>query len=330
MTNLFLVPTVNRRARENFERTVRRQVPLSALGGLSPAARRLARATRGDLAAWGSMAGKGDTNVSTWAAMRPGDRVLFYFDGLFPVCARVVVSDHSPAVAKRLWGEEGGQTWEYMYLLDDVRQVDIPRLPAVRKLGYSPDYFPRRFSRVASKLEAKYGSVENVLSELAGLGQEFHSMVGAAKAGDEAAAVLAVDQLDQLSEKALLASLAHFLASEPPAVRREVVKRIKRNRRLVRDLKRLYKGCCQVCGTTIEKAGGGRYCEAAHLRPISLLEANLDIRDNLVILCPNHHKMLDYGALRIEWDPSGVLVAVVAGKATPMTNKHVAAPGGKS
>jgi HNH endonuclease len=295
MTDLFLVPTVNPRARENFERTVRRPVPLSALDRLSPAARKLARATRGNLAAWGTKPGTNDINVSTWRAITPGDWALFYFDGLFPVCARIVVSEHSPAVAKRLWGEDGGQTWEYMYLLDEVRQVDIPRLPAVRELGYRPNFYPRGFTRVDRDLDGEFGRVENLLSELAGVGLELHSVVDAAKAGDEAASVLAVDQLDQMSEKALLASLAAYLASEPPAVRREVIKRVKRNRKLVRELKRLYKGRCQVCGFTIEKGKGGHYCEAAHLLPISLRKANLDIRDNLVILCPNHHKMLDYG-----------------------------------
>ncbi|HEX6456698.1 MAG TPA: hypothetical protein VF009_09305, partial [Solirubrobacterales bacterium] len=140
---------MNDRARENLERTVRQRVPPAALRDLSPAARKLARPRRAGLAAWGTKAGENDTNVGTWLAMRGGDWVLFYFDGLFPVCARVLFTEHSPAAAKRLWGEDGGETWEYMYLLDEVRQVDIPRLPANRKLGYRSSFHPRRFSRVA-------------------------------------------------------------------------------------------------------------------------------------------------------------------------------------
>jgi 5-methylcytosine-specific restriction endonuclease McrA len=324
MTNLFLVPTVNPRARENFERTIRRRVPLEDLSGLSLASLAAARSVRGGVWAWGSKPGKEDVNVSTWNAMARGDWVLFYFDGWFPVCGRVVVRERSPAVAKRLWGEDEGQTWEYMYLLDEVRQVDVPRLPALEKLGYRPSFYPRGFTRVDRDLGAEYGSVERVLEELAGVGHDFHSVVGAAKAGDEAAALLAVDQLDQMSERALLASLASFLASEPPAVRREVVRRIKRNRKLVRHLKRLYKDECQVCGFTFEKGKGGRYCEAAHLRPISLLEANLDVKDNLVVLCPNHHKMLDYGAMSIDFDPEKKkLYAVIDGSREQIENRHV-------
>jgi hypothetical protein len=324
MTNLFLVPAGNPRARENFERTVRQRVPPASLHRLSPAARRLARLRRGGVSAWGTKAGKGDVNVRTWTAMEPGDWVLFYFDGLFPVCARVVVREHSPVVADRLWGSDGGETWEYMYLLDEVREVDIPRLAAVQELGYRTSFYPRGFTRVDRDLDAEHESVVNVLSELAGVGHDFRSAIGAAMARDEPAALLAVDQLDQMSDRALLASVAKFIASEPAPVRREVVRRIKRNRRLVRDLKRLYKDRCQACDFSFERSGGGRYCEAAHIKPISLREADLDVRDNIVILCPNHHKMLDHGAMSIEFDPKKkALFAVVGGRRKRMRNRHV-------
>jgi len=324
MTDLFLVPATDSRARGNFERTVRQRVPLSDLDGLSPAALKVARSRRNDLAAWGTKPGKKDINVSTWLAMDYGDWVLFYFDGLFPVCARVLVREHSPTVADRLWGEENGQTWEYMYLLDGVRQVDVPRLAALRKLGYRSGFYPRGFTRVDRDLEGRYGSVGQVLEELAGVGHDFHSVIDAVSVDDEVATALAVDHLDQMSEKALLESLSSFIASKPPAVRREIVKRFKRNLKLVRRLKRLYEGRCQVCDFTFEKGKGGRYCEAAHIRPISLREADLDIRDNLVILCPNHHKMLDHGAMRIEFDPSKKkLFAVIEGRRLAIQNKHI-------
>jgi hypothetical protein len=324
MTNLFLVPTTESRARENFGLTVRQRVPLSALAGLSPAALKLARSRRNVLRAWGTKPGKRDINVSTWDVMEPGDWVLFYFDGFFPVCARVLLPERSQRVARRLWGEDKGQTWEYMYLLDEVRQVDIPRLALTERLGYKQRFYPRGFTRVDRDLDAEFGGVERVLGELAGIGQDFQAAIGAAKAGDEGAAMLAVDQLDQMSERALLASLGKYLASEPAAVRREVVRRIKRNRRLVRDLKRLYEGKCQVCGFTLEKSSGGRYCEAAHIKPISLREADLDVRDNVVILCPNHHKMLDHGAMSIEFDQAKKrLFAVTDGRRKQMRNLHV-------
>src|SRR5262245_60142968 len=106
MSNLFLVPAGNPRARENFENTVRKALRLSELDLLAPSSRDLARAAVGGVRAWGTKPGQRDINVATWTSISPGDRVLFYLDGAFQVSGRVLVREHSPEVAQRLWGEE--------------------------------------------------------------------------------------------------------------------------------------------------------------------------------------------------------------------------------
>jgi hypothetical protein len=68
----------------------------------------------------------------------------------------------------RLWGSDQDATWEYMYLMDEVREVDIPRSLAMRKLGYNENFVPRGFVRVARNLEDDFGSVEQFIVELAG------------------------------------------------------------------------------------------------------------------------------------------------------------------
>jgi hypothetical protein len=171
MTNLFLVPAADRRAFENLEATVRRRVPLPDLAGLSDSAISLARSVPGGVAAWGTKAGTNDITVGTWEAMERGDWVLFYFDRHFPIYGRVLVRERSPVVAKRLWGSDQEATWEYMYLLDEVREVEIPRTRAMQKLGYSEKFVPRGFLRVARNLEADFGSVEQLIIELDGEAQ---------------------------------------------------------------------------------------------------------------------------------------------------------------
>lgn len=140
----------------------------------------------------------------------------------------------------------------------------------------------------------------------------------------EAATLL--DRLGDLSEKQLRKEVEAYASSEKPKSVRQLVEKLQRNRRLVEKLKKLYKGKCQLCGFTFKQRNGKPYCEAAHLQPMARREANIDVKDNLFVLCPNHHKMLDYGSLRIEWDAQGKLVGVEGGKATRMTNKHVTAP----
>lgn len=325
MSDLFLVPAGDRRARGNFAHTVRQRIPLSSLAALRPSALELAGSARGGVCAWGTKPGKGDRHVGTWSAMNRGDWALFYFDGLFPVAARVLVRERSRAAAKRLWGDDEGQTWEYMYLLDEVRQVDIPRLALNERLRYKPGSYPQSFARVKREIDAEFGSVEKLLEELAGAGHQLRLAVEAAKAGDEMEAATALDRFaSDLSEEQLRREIGAFASSEPPKSRKRLVESLWRNRRLVEKLKKLYAGRCQYCGFTFRQSNGRPYCEAAHLEPMARREANIDVKDNLFILCPNHHKMLDYGGLRIGFDAKGALVGVVGGKAKPMTNKHIA------
>lgn len=326
MSTLFLVPAVDARARENFEHTVRQRVAPSDVDQLRSAAAKLASRRRG-VSAWGTKSGKDEQHVGTWSAMKRGDRVLFYFDGLFPVSARVLTREHSPAVARRLWGEDEGQTWEYMYLLDEVRQVDIPRLALNLRLRYSPDFYTQRFSRVNRDIDAEFGSVEQLLEQLSETGHQLRLAIEAAKAGDEMEAATALDRVAaDFSEAQLRREIGAFASAEAPKSRTRLVESLERNRKLVEKLKKLYKGKCQYCGFTFVQTNGRPYCEAAHLRPMARREANIDVKDNLFILCPNHHKMLDYGDLRIEFDAGGTLVGIVGKKAKPLANKHIAAP----
>src|SRR4051794_9872692 len=98
--------------------------------------------------------------------MEPGDWVLFYSDGHFPVCGRVLASDDSAVVADRLWGSDESGTWRYMYLLDEIQEIDLPRVPVLQALGYSESFYPRGFIRLHRDLEEQYGSVENLLQAI--------------------------------------------------------------------------------------------------------------------------------------------------------------------
>ena len=58
-------------------------------------------------------------------------------------------------------------------------------------------------------------------------------------------------------------------------------------------LKLLHNFKCQICGITIQKKNGGFYIESAHIKEKS--KAGPETPDNILILCPNHHKEFDYG-----------------------------------
>lgn len=327
MTNVFIVPAGDRAARENFERTMRERVPLGRLKGLRSGVLARARAAPQGVWAWGAKVGRDESNVPTWKAMEPGDWTLFYWDKRFPVAGRILARDRSAAVATRLWGEdEAGKTWECMYLLDELRWIEAPRLQVLAALGYrNRRFYPRGFVRVDRALDPRYPSVDDMLVDLAGVGEALDRAVEAIARGDDAAAAAAIDPLtDRMSERETEEAIRSRDTSAPPRVRTARARRIARDRKLALDLKRLYRGRCQCCGFSFPKADGQPYSEVAHLRRISLLESDLDTKDNLVVLCPNHHKMLDLGPIEIEYDASAdKLLLHEDGRTTELVNKHI-------
>lgn len=326
MTNLFIVPAGDRAARENFARTMAERVPLKRLRGLSADSLARAKAAPEGVAVWGAKAGRGDSNVPTWQAMAPGDWALFYLDKRFPVAGRVLVRDRSATVARRLWGEDEGETWECMYLLDELRWIEAPRLQVLAALGYrNKRFFPMGFVRVDRAIDPRYSSVEEMLTDLAAVGDALDRAVEAVEDGDDSAAAAAIDPLaDRMSKPELEEAIASRKTSAPPRVRIARARRIARDRKIVLDLKLLYGGRCQCCGFSFAKADGTPYSEVAHLRPISLLEPGLDAKDNLVVLCANHHRMLDLGPIEIEYDPlADELLLREGGRTRKLLNKHI-------
>jgi putative restriction endonuclease len=95
-----------------------------------------------------------------------------------------------------------------------------------------------------------------------------------------------------------LAVTADAAVGEP--ARRAVtnVQCIVRDTALSREVKRLHDYRCQVCGIRLDCAGGP-YAEAAHIRPLGRPHDGPDDLANLLCLCPNHHVLLDNGALGI-------------------------------
>lgn len=79
--------------------------------------------------------------------------------------------------------------------------------------------------------------------------------------------------------------------------------RIKRDINLANKIKKLYDNRCQVCGLAL-KTNIGTYSEAAHIKPLGQPHNGPDIASNILCLCPNHHKMFDYGGFSIDEDYS--------------------------
>jgi putative restriction endonuclease len=96
------------------------------------------------------------------------------------------------------------------------------------------------------------------------------------------------------------------------------VQRIVRDTNAAKSLKALFDYKCQVCGLRIEPTSGSFYIEVHHVRPLGGSHKGLDIHSNMLVLCPNHHAMFDFGIPRFITGES----IMMGGKSHNLTCKH--------
>tara|TARA_R110001583_G_scaffold74336_1_gene205945 strand:- start:723 stop:1385 length:663 start_codon:yes stop_codon:yes gene_type:complete len=84
-----------------------------------------------------------------------------------------------------------------------------------------------------------------------------------------------------------------------PERRESITYRVLRDTALARKLKLLYENKCQICRNTIYLKSGATYSEAHHIKPLGREHNGPDVAENIVVLCPNHHVMCDYGAIEL-------------------------------
>ena len=75
--------------------------------------------------------------------------------------------------------------------------------------------------------------------------------------------------------------------------------RILRDTSLAREIKAANLNRCQICGETLSLKNGKPYSEAHHIKPLGRPHNGLDIKENIICVCPNHHVLLDYGAIEL-------------------------------
>jgi len=97
-----------------------------------------------------------------------------------------------------------------------------------------------------------------------------------------------------------LASDIQADGNETPQRKYQETYRILRDTALARQIKLLHKNKCQICGESILLPNGESYSEAHHIQPLGNPHNGPDIAENILVLCPNHHVMFDYGAIGID------------------------------
>jgi hypothetical protein len=104
--------------------------------------------------------------------------------------------------------------------------------------------------------------------------------------------ILQTLEKEKQSREELLVELKNLKPSDP-----EIIlinnKSYKRDNLTIAKIKRLRGSKCQICSQSIKRADGSFYIEAAHITPKH--ERGFETWDNIILLCPNHHKEFDLG-----------------------------------
>ncbi len=89
------------------------------------------------------------------------------------------------------------------------------------------------------------------------------------------------------------------LEPPPPGRVQVTISRIVRDTALANSVKRIHEFNCQICGDTLVLADGSKYAEGHHLQPLGTPHNGPDVSGNIVCLCPNHHALCDFRAVRL-------------------------------
>ena len=129
MSLVILQPAGNQGGREHYVDTVENLVEISSCSPyVAPQVLRMLEIAHpsGLAGMWGVVPGQKDVNVGKWNRISVGDVVLFAADKKIRSSAVVASKFTSERLAKKLWDVNSqGQTWKYMYSLDEIRPLDI-------------------------------------------------------------------------------------------------------------------------------------------------------------------------------------------------------------
>jgi 5-methylcytosine-specific restriction enzyme A len=91
-----------------------------------------------------------------------------------------------------------------------------------------------------------------------------------------------------------------------PSGQEEVRRSVVLSERIIRDtkvgawVKLAHEYQCQICGISLQLDSGQFYAEAHHIKPLGNGHNGPDVVENVICVCPNHHVLLDYGAIIID------------------------------
>lgn len=150
MTRIILQPCGNKDARAHFVDTIENTVEISEIEGyLSQTELEIIKELypEGKLRIWGVTRGINERNKKYWDKINKGDITLLSKDGQIFASTTTTFKIHNKLLARALWNEnKEGNTWEFIYFVDELRFLSIPYKEFNKCVGYKENFVIQGFS----------------------------------------------------------------------------------------------------------------------------------------------------------------------------------------
>lgn len=210
--NVAIQPCGNSDAKEHYVDTIANAVPSSRiLPQLTLEQQVQFRASCGDhVAVWGVTPGVGGVNRNKWERLKPNDIAILYQNKRLFSQGRISLCLHSSPLAQELWKTNAdGETWEYIYFLTDLQEIDVPVENFNKVMQYKPNAIVQGFNVYSGeKAEALLDLLEVFDDDPEIASGEAASLENTAK---KLAAIQAMDTSAQHKARAEMGPLRDFL-----------------------------------------------------------------------------------------------------------------------
>jgi len=216
---------------------------------------------------------------SLWAFTRRSDGAYVLAAELV-ICAKTFNNPHYKYGRYRVWGD---LTLSRYFNTDE--QEDISSLIQTFSISARGKNLGQAFQGHAA------------IRRLAKSDHQLLSAYAHALAHEPRARLLPEETLEYYLAEGQAAAVASLLEQQPDGISHERRYYLRqgayfRSRDLVRQLKSMYNGQCQLCRWPSQTHYGNHLCEAHHIQWLS--RGGEDELHNLVLLCPNHHRAVHH------------------------------------
>jgi hypothetical protein len=293
---ILLQPSSGKKAMDHFNDTIENGVPISVLKGKISQEEysMLKELKRGKVKTWG-FAPSSDGTRKEWEKIGKGDWSLFYAKKGFFYLSKIFLKTHNKELAEHLWGfDEKGKTWEYVYFIEEGKQIEIPYNPEIiDKIDGNP-YSSKHILQGALLLDGNNALKMKEYIESFG-GEIVEEDINPSEEDDIETEELSRKINTPEEAERILKELTLKIENEP---RKQIVRKAKswvRNGKISRLIKERVMYKCEICGEKpFRQKNGNLYAETHHV--LELAKSGLDLPKNMICVCPICHRILHYGS----------------------------------